>query len=89
MDRGRQTDLPSPHSIIPPALLPLKHTHTTSNKTTPTISFSYEAFTHVRGVLSRWDHWLGDLPSAVRYAPYTPLKHRVSVLLVSDVNARG
>lgn len=30
----------------------------------------------MRGLLSRWDHWLGDVPSAVRYAPYTPLKHK-------------
>lgn len=34
----------------------------------------------MRGVLSRWDHWLGDVPSAVRYAPYTPMKHKVGGL---------
>lgn len=66
----------NPHQLLipfpppPPHLIP---THINP----PHNSFSFEAFTHVRGVLSRWDHWLGDVPSAVRYAPYTPLKHKV------------
>ncbi|EWM24502.1 hypothetical protein Naga_101196g3 [Nannochloropsis gaditana] len=48
-------------------------------------SFSYESFTHVRGVLWRWDHWLGDVPVSVRYAPYTPAKHKAFRFLTDAV----
>ena len=47
--------------------------------------FSFETFTHVRGVLSRWDHWLGDLPASLRYAPYSPLKHKMFRALTDAV----
>lgn len=47
--------------------------------------FSFETFTHVRGVLSRWDHWLGDVPAMLRYAPYSPLKHKAFRLLTDAV----